>query len=150
MEDESLSLIRQLKGLIQTLDELNTLLKNDQVLFSQNKIAEVQLADDKKQKCLERITQALADIKKTLPNAKENLIQSLREHIQKYHVAHQSTVNDLIQLLQTKLSDGYENLIANNHVVIMNLTYLKTLWDKLLTLSPEHNTVYEKPLAQPK
>lgn len=150
MDGKPVALVNQLKHLIETLDELNTLLKTDRQHFSENNLSLVQESDDKKQKMLHKITQLIAELQASLPNTRENLLDGLRAQSKQFHISHQPTIEHLIQLLQSRLTDGYENVIANNHIVIMNLNYLKVLWDKLFKLSPEHNTVYEKPQTQPR
>lgn len=150
MDGKPVALIGQLKHLIETLDELNALLKSDRQHFSENNLALVQQSDDKKQKMLEKITRTIAELQKSLPNTREHLLDGLRAQSKQFHLSHQPTIDHLIDLLQSRLSDGYENVIANNHIVIMNLNYLKVLWDKLFKLSPEHNAVYEKPHTQPR
>lgn len=150
MDGKPVALIGQLKQLIETLDELNVLLKTDRQHFSENNLTLVEKSDEAKKKMLEKITRMITELQKTLPSARENLLDGLRAQSKQFHISHQPTIDHLIQLLQSRLSDGYENVIANNHIVIMNLNYLKILWDKLFKLTPEHNSTYEKPHTQPR
>lgn len=150
MDGKPVALVNQLKHLIDTLDELNELLKTDRQHFSENKLTMLQQSDDKKQKMLVKITRMITELQASLPGTRENLLDSLRAQSKQFHLNHQPTIDHLIQLLESRLTDGYENVIANNHIVIMNLNYLKVLWDKLFKLAPENNATYEKPQTQPR
>lgn len=145
MEMDAIDLVKQLKGLIQSIDEVNALLKVDQQHFRDNKLEMLSQNDEQKQKCIENITVQLATLQKSLPDSREHLITGIIKHIKQFNTSQQATVEGLIKLLQSKLTEGYEHLITNNDVIIMNLNYLKKLWDNLIALSPAHHAVYEKP-----
>lgn len=150
MEKESGDLIRHLQGLINSLNNINALLKSDQAYFVQNDAKALLNSHTQKQTCLDQMAAELAAIQRIVPNAHDHLSQAIITHFQHHHLTELPHVETLIKQLQSTLSEGYGNLMTNSDVVFMNLNYLKKLWDKLLTLSPEYNTVYEKPEPQAK
>ncbi len=148
MEERIAAFIQALKSLIEDLTALNTLLKDDQASFSQNDMPAVQQSDEKKQTLLMNIANEVQAIQKMMPKMQGGFIQNLRDYTQQFASHQQATADALIASLQVQLTQGYESLIINNKIVVMNLNYLKNIWDRIMALSPEHQAAYEKPQAR--
>ena len=148
MDERIAPFIQALKSLIEDLSALNTLLKEDQAFFSQNDIPAVQQSDEKKQTLLMNVANQVQAIQKMMPKMQGGFIQNLRDYAQQFASHQQSTTDALIASLQTQLTQGYESLIINNKIVVMNLNYLKNIWDRIMALSPENQAAYEKPQAR--
>lgn len=150
VDAKPVELLDELAELIGALDELNALFKLDRQSFSENNTKALIESDGKKQLCIEAISKHLITLQTAFPESRQNIIQALRDHTKQLNHSHQSKVEAMIQSLQSKLSEGYEAVITNSHIVTMNLRYFDNLWNKLLALTPEKQGSYEKPASQPK
>lgn len=150
VDKKPVELLDELTHLISALDQLNALLKLDRQSFSDNNTKALTESDAQKQRYLEKISKHLITLQMAFPSTRQNVIQALRDHTKQLHHSQQSKVETMIQSLQGKLTEGYEALITNSHIVTMNLRYFDNLWNKLLALAPDKQGSYEKPAAQPK
>lgn len=150
VDEKPVKLTQELSDLIHALDELNALLKLDQQWFSENNTKALTESDAKKQAFIESISKHVIALQTAFPSAGRNLIESLREHTKHLQHGQHDKVETLIQSLQAKLTEGYEALITNSHIVAMNLRYFDNLWNKLLALAPDKQGSYDKPATQPK
>lgn len=141
----------KLNRLINTVSQINLLLKDDQLHLNQNNHQAISISDEKKQQLLNDMNQQTLQLRDYLP-VKQNgeAASSLASYLTQLEKSKADKARESIKLLQETLAQGYQLLIINSNVVTANLGYIKEIWDKLSGLANNPNEVYEKPSIKAK
>lgn len=145
MDDRLKIFFKSLTGLVESITVLNTLLRDDLNYFSLNQVDQLLASNKQKHVVLHNVAGFTHELQKLIPHAENGLIHAVRNHIQALPHPYHAKATKLLDRLQIALTEGSQNLVTNNHVIMANLNQIKCIWDRLSPLSMEKNSVYEKP-----
>lgn len=146
MDENSDRLYTLLLQLVESMNSINSLLKEDETNLLQSDTQAIAMSNKRKQAIINEMNQCALEIQACLPRSENGLLLSLQEYIAKADHTQAAKIQALLKSLETNLSDGYQHLIRNNSVVIENLNFIREMWNKLTKLEKDTDITYEKPV----
>lgn len=136
-----------LNELTNSISHMNYLLKEDKALFIKNDIKLINRNNSTKQQILQNLSEQAACLQSCLPvDVNSGLATTIKQYLNHLDIQQSTKMTKLLHTLSDKISDGYQMLITNNHLVNQNLEILKDVWDRLQYLTDKNKTTYDKPI----
>lgn len=145
MDDLNKSFVNTLTRLVLSIQQLNTLLVVDNEYFVSNDRLKINESNEKKNQILIELSETLQELDKVLIPSIDGKKPTLTEYIRKLDKDTATRANQLLTTLYDSLSNGYNHLVTNNHVVVANLGFINSIWDSLLNIAKGADGVYLKP-----
>jgi len=134
-----------LSQLIDSIAQINTLLKHDEALFKLNSSNALSDNNEKKQIIIDKMQQQATALQACLPLSEQGKPLSFQRYVDQLDSSAARKINVLFDSLQAKLSEGYEHLVHNNQVVMGNLSFIKEFWDRLSSIAQANKDTYDNP-----
>ncbi len=145
MDDLNKSFVSTLTRLVLSIQQLNTLLVVDNEYFISNDRIKINESNEKKNQILVELSETLQELDKILIISVDGKKPTLTEYIRNLDKDSATCANQLLTTLYDSLSNGYNHLVTNNHVVVANLGFINSIWDSLLNIAKGDDSVYLKP-----
>lgn len=145
MDATFLEVIKQVQRLTQSIQAINHILKEDELIFKENDVIKIDASNDKKNQLLATLQSAQQNLQQLLVDERSNQPLTLTAWVEAHPANKAKAGTKAVDELKLALMNGYQHLITNNQVIIGNLSFIKEFWDKLAQLSQKQQGIYDKP-----
>jgi hypothetical protein len=125
-------LASSLKEMSEHCQVMLSVLKADRDLFVENDMSALEANNKRKMELIDRLNLLVKGITDRYP---QGILQD---------ASLSGDVHELVKGLAPQVSECYDSIAINKNIVYSNMTHLKNVWDKILALKSEMNSVYDR------
>ncbi len=145
MEDINELIYQSIEQIIVCVERLRQLLIEDNLHFGANNVEAIKDNNDNKLIVLKQLSAHTNQLQNRIPLTALGANQTLSEYIKQLDYHQGKRIQDIVARLHEQLTDGYQKVLVNNHIITSNLGMINALWERLLQFSKQDLGIYEKP-----
>jgi flagellar biosynthesis/type III secretory pathway chaperone len=139
------TLAASLKQMLEYCHAMQTYLKSDQEYFSKNDLEKINNSNNEKAQLISRMSVTAQELKAIMApkDSSISIMAALEVYAAKPDTSEKREIQTLVRQLKPEIDKCYQSLLINSKVVNSNLSFLKNIWDRLLSLTSDGNTLYD-------